>query len=169
MNARSFILILCPAACLSISLAADIQGRVLMSGIFKISKEVESVKSPQTPSGLTSVPANTPILISQTNRIPARLGIRFGFWYEITNLSVKDGELVELVKVVRHPPITKPDGTVSKSFEFTETPPVSDGRAKGWTGYGFDQRYELAIGTWEFEMKYKGTTVCKCTFDVVKD
>jgi hypothetical protein len=109
------------------------------------------------------------VLVSQTNRIPARLGIRFGFWYEITNLPVKDGDLVEIVKVVKHPPITKPDGTMSKGFEFTETPVVRDGRTKGWTGYGFDQRYELAPGIWEFEMKYNGATVCKCSFEVVKD
>src|ERR1041385_3501311 len=112
--------------------AADVQGKVLMSGIFKMSKEVESIKSPQTPSGLTSASAGKFVLISQTNRIPARLGIRFGFWYEVTDLPVKDGDLVELVKVVKHPPITKPDGTTSKGFEFTETPVVKDGRTKGW-------------------------------------
>jgi hypothetical protein len=42
-------------------------------------------------------------------------------------------------------------------------------RTKGWTGYGFDERYELAIGTWEFEMNYKRATVCKCAFEVVKE
>jgi hypothetical protein len=42
-------------------------------------------------------------------------------------------------------------------------------RTKGWTGYGFDERYELAIGTWEFEMNYQRATVCKCAFEVVKE
>ena len=141
MNRQMLLPLLLTTVC-SVEAAADIQGKIVNYGLFKVSGKEEILKSPETPSGVTRVPAGTPILTATTNRIPAKIGVRFGMWYEITNLPIKDGEL-EVVKSATHPAITKPDGTTSKGFTFVEKQWVKDGRVVGWTGYGFDHNYEL--------------------------
>lgn len=144
------------------------QGKVTSCGLFRFSGKEEIIQSPQTPSGITRVPAGTPILIASTNRIPAKIGVRFGFQYELINVPVPDG-VVEITKIARHPAITKPDGTISKGFTFVEKQFLTGGRAVGWTGYGLDHDYELATGDWEFEMLFAGQTVCKQEFTVFKE
>jgi hypothetical protein len=156
------------AASFSVASAGETQGKVASYGLFKTSNKEEIVKSPETTSGVTRIPAGTPILTISTNRIPAKIGVRFGMWYEITNVPAPDGE-IEVTKIAKHPAITKPDGTTSKGFTFVEKQWVKDGRIVGWTGYGFDHNYELATGDWEFEMQFKGKTVCKQKFTVFKE
>ena len=147
--------------------AAEVHGKVMSYGLFKVSGKEEIVKSPDTPSGVTRIPAGTPMLLISTNRVPAKIGVRFGMWYEITNVPASDGE-IEVTKVARHPTIKKPDGTISKGFTFVEKQWVKDGRVVGWTGYGFDHDYELSTGEWEFEMQFKGKAVCMQKFVVFK-
>lgn len=136
--------------------------------MFIVSGKEEIIQSPETPSGITRVPAGAPIFISVTNRIPAKIGVRFGFVYEIANVAAPDGA-VEITKIAKHPAITKPDGTTSKGFTFVEKQFVTGGKVVGWTGYGFDHDYELATGDWEFEMQFGGQTVCKQKFTVFKE
>lgn len=155
-------------ACCSVITAADIKGKVVSYGLFKVSGKDEIVKSPQTPSGITRIPAGTPILTMSTNRVPAKIGICFGMWFEITNVPAPDGE-VEVTKIARHPTITKSDGTTSKGFTSVEKQWVKDGRVTGWTGYSLDHDYELATGDWEFEMQVKGISVCNQKFTVFKE
>jgi len=162
------LLLLTFLVCCSSVKAEDAQGKVLNYGLFKPSGEEKIVKSPETTSGFTRIPAGTSILIASTNRIPARLGVRFGMWYEITNVAAPDGE-IEVTKIARHPTIKKPDGTTAMGFTFVEKQWVKAGRILAWTGYGFDHSNELVAGDWEFEMQFKGKTVCKQKFTVFKE
>jgi hypothetical protein len=165
---RSLILsLLIFATCCCIAATIGIQSKVLNYGIFRFSPKEEVISSPETPSGITRIPAGAPILVSATNQIPARIGIRFGMTYEINKLPVPDGE-AEITKIAKHPPITKPDGTTSTGFTFVEKQLVKNGPIVGWTGYGFDHDYELVTGRWEFEMKFDNKTLCKQEFIVFK-
>jgi hypothetical protein len=155
-------------ACCLCATAADIKGKVASYGLFKISGKEEVVKSPKTPSGVTRISAGTPILTKSTNRVPAKIGVCFGMWYEITNVPVPDGE-VEVTKITRHPTMTKPDGKTSKGFTTTEKQRVKDGRLTGWTGYSLDHDFELVTGEWEIEMQVNGTSVCSQKFTVFNE
>jgi len=137
-------------------------------GLFRFSGKEEIVKSPETTSGVTRVAPGTPILVASTNRVPAKIGVRFGMSYEIVNVAASDGE-IKVTKIARHPKITKPDGTVSEGFTFSEPQWIKGGRVVGWTGYGFDHDYELATGDWEFEMQLEGKTLLKQRFSVFKE
>lgn len=163
------LLLLSILTCLpcSVALAAEAQGKVLSYGLFRFSGKEEVVKSPETTSGVTRVPAGTPILVASTNRIPARIGVRFGMSYELVNVAAPDGE-IKVTKIARHPRITKPGGKVSEGFTFLEPQWIKGGRVVGWTGYGFDHEYELAAGDWEFEMQLEGKTLLKQKFTVFK-
>jgi hypothetical protein len=144
------------------------QGKVTSYGLYRVSGKEEVIHSPETPSGITRIPAGTPILIVSTNRVPAKIGVIFGFQYEITNVPASNG-VVEITKIVGHPVITKPDGTTSNGFTFIEKQFVNDGKVVGWTGYELDHDYELATGDWEFEMQFGGRAVCKQKFTVFKE
>jgi Domain of unknown function (DUF3859) len=168
MNLRliaSFVFLL---FCCLFARAADMKGKVVSYGIFTVSGKDEIVRSPETPSGVTRIPAGNPLLTAATNRIPAKIGVRFGMWYQVGNVVAPDGE-IEVTKIARHPTITKPDGTTSQGFTFIEKARIEDGSVLGWTGYGFDHPYELVPGRWEFEMAIKGKTVCKHEFTVFKE
>jgi len=168
---KLFLLLTLMFAWCVVAESADVRGRVISYGLFKIPAKGESVKAPKTPTGETqvieNVPQNKPVLISSTNRIPAKIGIQFGMWYEIANVPVANGE-VEVTAVVKHPTITKPDGESSIGFTVVENVSVKDQRIVSWSGYGFEYDYELAAGEWEFEIQFKGTTICKQKFTVFK-
>ena len=145
---------------------AEIKGKVLSYGIFGFQGEVQKVKTPGTPSGSVGVINGVPVLMTATNRIPAKIGVQFGMFYEISNLRNPNG-VVMVTKICRHPPITRPDGTVWTHFAVTETPRVRDGWVFTWTGFTFDHPYELVPGKWEIEIEFKGKPICKQEFTVV--
>lgn len=100
--------------------------------------------------------------VERTRMIPAKKGVQFGFTYEIT--GVTDPKPMEVMVIVTHPSIRKPDGTVSTGFKFKEKVPVADGTAKGFTGYSFDHDYELVQGEWKFEFWVREGKILECTF-----
>src|SRR5262245_51319061 len=123
------------ALCVTQLVAAEAKGKILKAGIFKRAEKEEIISTPETPSGITRIPAGYLILATDTNRIPARKGVQFGLRYEITGLDLKDGDFVEVTKVTSHPPMRKPDGKTWESFSFIERVPVQKGRAEAQTGY----------------------------------
>ncbi len=155
-------------ACCVFASVSGIQGKVTSFGIFRFTGQDEVIKTPETSSGVTRAVSGTRILVSATNVIPAKIGLRFGFTYEISNVPASDGPTT-ITKVVRHPRITKPDGTKIDGFTFAEPQYVQGGRVFGYTGYGFDHDYELVVGDWEFELQYSGKIICTQKFVVVKD
>ena len=148
---------------------AEVRGTVLNYGIFKKDMPEQVVRTPGTSSGVTRVGIGPREIITQTNRIPAKIGSCFGLTFEVSNLATTNGALIDIVKVVTHPPMTRPDGTVSKGFTFVEKAVVENGRATNWSGYGFDHPYELVPGLWLFEMRFEGKALVKQQFTVVRE
>jgi hypothetical protein len=108
----------------------DIEGKVVNYGIFTFAPKEMAIKSPETPSGVTRVTVGTPILVSATNRIPAKISIRFGMAYDVDHLPVPDG-VVGITKIARHSAITKPDGAKSTEFTTIERQFVKGGHVTG--------------------------------------
>ena len=152
------------ASC-AIAKPPGIAANIVNYGIFTFSDPHLIIKTPETTSGVTQVPAGKPVLIAATNRIPAKIGIRFGLTYYVVNIPVTNG-YVEITKVAKHPTIQKPDGKSSTGYTTTEKQFVKDGHLVGWTGYGFDHDYELAPGQWEFAVMFEGQPLCKQQFTI---
>jgi len=133
-------------------------------GILKsVTHEVVS-QTPETTSGLTRTPASVEV-VAQTNRIPATLGVRFGFTFSVHGLP--PSSKVVLKKIVKHPTIWKPDGTTSEGFTFLERHTTStQGTITNFTGYGFDHPYELATGDWILELWYGEQKLIEHTFQI---
>jgi hypothetical protein len=156
------LLVIC---CFSVATADDARGKITDYGITKLSNEQMIIKDPHSPTGERRVPNAANVLVI-TNRIPARIGVNFGIAYEISNLQLKDGETVEVVSAARFPVMTKPDGTTSNGYDGIVKLRVQDRRAAGSTGYSFEHDYELVPGSWEFEIRFQGRTLCKQEFTV---
>jgi hypothetical protein len=134
-------------------------------GVFEAMGDLDRVRLKASPSG-AKLETDGVRYIDRTRWVPTRKGIRFGFNYEITNVT--EGP-VEVMVLVSHPPIEKPDGTVSKGFKFKEKVPLLEGKARGFTGYSFDHDYELVTGEWKFELWVREGKLLEWTFIATKD
>ena len=130
-------------------------------GVFEpVGGKMEVVALPESTSGAKRTPTGIHFL-ERTRMIPAKKGVQFGFNYEIT--GAQKGPL-EVMIIVTHPRIQKPDGSISSGFKFKEKLPVVDGIAKGFTGYSFDHEYELVPGEWKFEFWVREGKLLEWTF-----
>ncbi|MEY2556850.1 MAG: hypothetical protein QOE34_275 [Verrucomicrobiota bacterium] len=155
-------------ACSATANAGDIKARIVGYGTYKVSDKYKRIETQDAPSGAGRSYNEGPIFTAVTDHIPARMGIRFGIVFELTNLPAFPGTM-DLVQVLKYPPIHKPDGTTSTRFERPLKLAVSNGRIASWTGYGFDHDYELVPGIWTFEIKFRGKTLCKQDFKVARN
>src|SRR5579872_4209721 len=98
-------------SCCATAKPPGIQGSIVNYGIFTFTDSNFAIKNtPETASGITRIPIGKPVLVTTTNRIPAKLGLRFGLTYYVVNLPVTNG-YVDITKIAKHPTIKKPDGT----------------------------------------------------------
>jgi hypothetical protein len=169
MKFKALLITVLLALCVTHLVAGEPKGRILRYGIFKRAEKEQVIRTPETPSGVTRIPAGYPMITTITNRVPARKGVQFGISYEVTNLDLKDGEVAKITKITTHPQMKKPDGKIWESFAFVEEAPVKKGRVEAQTGYGFDHDYELVTGVWRMEMKCNGKTLMTQEFIVFQE
>lgn len=102
-------------------------------------------------------------LIRQTSCISAQLGTLFGI---VVRHTASDASLrVPVQMVVKHPPITKPDGTIQTSGSGRKTL-LSEGLYLGWR---FEEPYEMVPGIWTVQVHYNGKVVTEKKFTVVAE
>ena len=136
---------------------------VLESGLY--TAEVE--KKLQDPSvlGVRSVVRNVRFY-EKTSRVPAKLGTRFGFRYQLRGIG-KD-EAVELTKLTVFPSggMTDPARGISQAANRSVL------RVKGetpfTTGYSFDEEWEIVAGEWRIELWLGGRKLAEQRYTVVR-
>ncbi|MGA2279194.1 MAG: DUF3859 domain-containing protein [Verrucomicrobiota bacterium] len=147
-----------------------VEGRILHCGITTSGSGVK-INAPDDPTGkhLLVTPGTT-TLETETNRIPARLGIAFGCYCEVSGLPQQLGDKAEIEAVWTYPPMVKPDGSISKGFSAADLSRINtDGGVRGWVGYRFEKDFELVSGEWKFELRYEGKTLAKQSFTVYRE
>ncbi|HIJ77446.1 MAG TPA: hypothetical protein HPP81_12130 [Deltaproteobacteria bacterium] len=72
----------------------------------------KKVSAPGTPTGVTEILPDKVDFTMQSNKIPAKLGINFGFRFTVTGLPPMTN--VSFRKVATYPAMHLPDGTISK-------------------------------------------------------
>jgi hypothetical protein len=169
-SSHKFILLtLLTFACSASANAEGLRGKIIGYGTYKAPGQYKRLESPEAPSGAGRSYNEVPTFTATTDRIPAKIGTRFGIAFELTTLPATYDGTLELVQVSKNPPVRRSNGTTSTGFERPLKVEVRSGHAVSWTGYGFDHDYELVPGTWSFEIKYHGKTLCKKDFKVVRD
>jgi hypothetical protein len=144
-----------------------VEARILHFGITTSGNGIK-VDAPDDPTGKHLLfRTGTLALKTETNRIPARVGVSFGCYSEVSGLFSKFGERAEVEITWTYPPMVKRDGSISKGFTFKEMPWVNhDGVARCWAGYRFDNDFELVPGAWRLDVRYEGKTLATQIFTV---
>ena len=100
-----------------------------------------------------------------TNKIPAQLGVNFGFEYSI-NSSPRGGR-IHIRSVIRFPEpgLVHPQG---RHYEKSVERKYVRLGERSLHGYGFDESWEIVPGEWVFEIWYKDARLIRKTFTVVE-
>ncbi len=161
--AAMFALIHLPAVCDAFQM---VSGQITKAGIYE-AESVEKVNAAETTAGYT-LNATGLKLIKPTDTIPAKLGLSFGFEYVL--IGLEPNKAFSLKKIISHPKITKPDGTVSNGYDMMiKKKADAFGTLKDISGYRFDNDYEMQPGEWKFTLMYEDQKVIEKTFTVVKE
>ncbi len=104
-------------------------------------------------------------LVTQTERIPARVGTRFGFGYEVAGRP-RDAT-ARMTFITRFPPqgVVNAKGTMYFQNEFEASVPVGVETTRTYT---FDEPWELVTGEWTLEIHYRGRKLAEKRFLVVE-
>lgn len=125
-------------------------GKVGQRGLYRLVRSGGVVDSPQTSTG-KGISKPVIELVRSTDRIPLIRGARMYLQYRLWPLPAQPA-WVDLRRVLRHPEMVLPDGTKSTGSDYIIKRKVSSNQVIAYTGYGFDEEYELVEGVWEFEI-----------------
>jgi len=103
-------------------------------------------------------------LLKSTTNVPARIGIRFGFRYEI--LGMPANAPIILTMVGKHPPLKN---SVTGNLETTDVYQLKSWIGKTYTSNSLNEKSDCVPGQWSFEVWYKGQKLCEQSFLVVSD
>ncbi len=127
-----------------------LQGKVSQRGLYRMVRSSGIVDDPNTNTG--KVVAKPVIqLVELTDRIPLVKGAQMYLQYRIWPLPNQPA-YVDLRRVLKHPEMKLPDGTVSTGSDFEVKRRVNNNHVIVYTGYGFDEDYELVEGDWVYEI-----------------
>lgn len=101
-------------------------------------------------------------LKERTRTVVGRLGETFGFRYRVHGLAAGEEIVVRTV----HPRIVNP-ATGRSGAGSEQTKRVSASTQPDFTGYGFDETYEIAEGEWRFQILHRGRVIAEEKFNVV--
>jgi len=131
-------------------------------GIYK----AEVLKSEASPSvAATYQTLGSVTLIEQTDKIPAKLGTRFGFRYTINGYP--NGEKVDITLKMISPVIKRPND--NREFSLQEV--VLENETIGvntYSDYVFEEPWEMVPGEWRLQLFHNGKKLAEKTFYIYK-
>ncbi len=141
---------------------SSVKAKVIKSGLFRVVRSGGLVASAHTSTGKAFV---KPVIqmVKAGNRIPLVKDAHMSMQYRIWNLPEQPA-YIPLKRVLRHPPMTLPDGRVTTGSEYMITGKVSAGQVIAYTGYGLNEAYEMLEGDWTFEIWQGGNKLVEYTF-----
>jgi len=98
----------------------------------------------------------------QTERIPLRKGVYFGYKYWLQ--TKPDKSRANLRRVLIHPEMTLPDGSRVSRSEREIRKRTTYGIVTSLDGYALSEDYELVEGDWTFQLWYEGSLLVEQTF-----
>lgn len=130
-----------------------LKGHVSRPGLYRLVRSGGVIDDPKTGTG-KSVAKPVVEFIRSTERIPLIKGGQMYLQYRIWPLPAQPA-YADLRRVVKHPEMTLPDGSVSTGSDYMIKGKVSSNQVIAYTGYGLDEDYELVEGDWIFEIWYQ--------------
>lgn len=137
-------------------------GKVSQPGLYRLVRSGGVVNDPNTSTGKAM---SKPVVerVKLTLRIPLIKSAQMYFQYRIWPLPDQPA-YVDLRRVLKHPAMTLPDGSVSTGSDYMIKGRVSVNQVIAYTGYGLDEDYELVEGDWVFQIWHKDKKLIEQTF-----
>jgi hypothetical protein len=132
------------------------EGKIFEYGIYRAQRKGRVRNDLSTNTGkIISKPVLT--LSQQTRKIPLLKDTFFAYRYRLLNLPRDEVKkpTVELRKVLIHPPMTLPDGSISTGWDRIFRGRTSIGQVIAFDGYAFNEDYELVEGDWIFQIWFR--------------
>ena len=131
-------------------LRKPLQGKVSQRGLFRMVRSGGVVNDEKTTTGKV---VSNPVIqqVKSTEKIPLVKGAQMYLQYKIWPLPNQPA-YVDLRRVLKHPEMKLPDGTTTTGSDFSVKRKVSSNHVIVYTGYGFDEDYELVEGEWVFQI-----------------
>ena len=132
------------------------RGVVFEYGIYNAIRKGRLMGSLETDTGKVM---SKPVLelIETTDRVPMVKDTYFAYRYRVLDLPKVEAKkpAVELRKVLIHPPMTLPDGSISTGWDRVFKGRTSSGQVIAFDGYAFNEEYELVEGDWTFQIWFR--------------
>lgn len=141
-------------------------GRILQYGIYRLVRGGKLVESSVTTTG-KAISRPTIEQVEQTDKIPANKDVYFSYQYRLSNLPTSK-PVVKLKRVLIHPEITLPDGSIKTGTEYFIRGKVKRGEVFAFDGYAFNESYEMVEGDWIFQIWYKNQKLVEQKFTSYK-
>lgn len=145
----------------SSALAAPAKSKILASGLCEQPRPEQRYAQPQSTAGYATI--GDLVITKQTDVVPLRKGIGFGFTWKAEGLP----RVAKVVYLIKHPPITKPDGARIQSFEEPMEHETDRGVLQTTDCYMLSEDHELVPGDWSLTILFEGAPLVTRTFRVV--
>ncbi len=136
---------------------------VLSSGLCAPMEADKHYAQPQSTAGYAATGKLR--ITKQTDTVPLKPGISFGFTWRAQGLP----PVANIVYLVEHPLLTRPDGKKMRSFTENLERETQGGVMQTIDCYELSEPHELVAGNWSLTILHKGKTLAKRTFKVIAD
>ncbi len=123
----------------------------------------ETVRIEHLASGFDSNVVQNICHVATTDRVPARIGVQFGFRYHVGGAPV--GAEIQLRRVTRFPSPRKPPTAAAAQLDAAQSLSMRIG-ATSYVGFGFDHDWEVDTGPWYIELWQDERMLAQRRFDV---
>ena len=162
----SFLVIPC---CVFAELVKVEKFEIVDYGIYDAQPTDRKLKSEGTSYGKIN-PTKVIKLSKQTHRIPAKIGIQFGFRYFIEGFP--KGSVANVTYRILHPALQNPKTkSTHKEEKFQWKCVVGNCGERYWGGhfFGFSEEWEIKPGKWTFQLFHKDQKVVEKEFIVYQE
>jgi len=169
LKRRSVALLIVPALLVAIAACnsrptASPTVRLVDFGIIRPVGPFVRHTDPNAAPGFTSSGPGNSVFEQRTSEVPATLGSAFGIRYRIE--GIQKGQVVVVEEIVRHPPMTKPDGTVVTEERTRDRVAPENGYVDQKFFYRLGQPFEVVPGKWSLSVAVNGVTAIDQRFTV---
>ena len=140
-------------------------GKILQYGIYTLVSGGEIVNSKKSSTGKS---VSKPVITRdrQTDRIPLIKDKYMAYQYRLSNLP--DLRRIKLRRVLVHPPINLPDGTITTGSDFILNRKVERNEVFAFDAYALNEEYEMVVGDWIFQIWYQDRMLLEQRFSTYR-
>ena len=150
-------------SCSTVQPSTQTSLEVLWVGTYSVESSTR-VDDPSTATGTVLRSIGTKPL-EKTTQIPARIGVRFGFGYRLIAPNAVSPVILKTVKL--YPPGGMTNPANGRTVERYEGLLPCNIVVTCWTGFAFEQPWELIPGIWTMQIWQGSTLLANQVFNVV--